>query len=134
MTPNIPLTWNVAPYFIVEDVVFAANFYRDKLGFHYERFWGDPPCFCMVKRNGIIIMLSQFQDRGSVRPNHLADPSGDAWDAYVWVDNADILLAEFRAKNVKIARDICNQPYGNRDFDIEDCNGYRLCFGHDIES
>jgi hypothetical protein len=32
---------------------------------------------------------------------------------------------------VTIARDIRDEPYGCRDFDIEDCNGYRLCFGHD---
>jgi len=51
-------TWNIAPYFIVDDVVSTANYYRDKLGFHYDRFWGEPPSFCMVKRNGIVIMLS----------------------------------------------------------------------------
>jgi uncharacterized glyoxalase superfamily protein PhnB len=63
----------------------------------------------------------------------MADPDSDAWDAYVWVDDADALYDEFRAKGVRIARAICDQPYGNRDFDIEDCNGYRLCFGHNIE-
>ena len=26
------------------------------------------------------------------------------------------------------------QMYGCRDFDVEDCNGYRLCFGQDTES
>jgi predicted enzyme related to lactoylglutathione lyase len=125
------MAWRVAPYFIVDDVVVTANFYRDKLGFHYERFWGDPPCFCMVQRSGIIIMLSQLDTPGSARPNRLADSHGEAWDAYVWVDDADSLCAEFKARGVKIARDICNQPYGCRDFDVEDCNGYRLCFGHD---
>jgi catechol 2,3-dioxygenase-like lactoylglutathione lyase family enzyme len=35
--------WSIAPYFIVDDVVAAAHFYRDQLGFHYERFFGDPP-------------------------------------------------------------------------------------------
>src|SRR5258707_971320 len=121
--------WSVAPYFLVDDVVAAANFYRDKLGFHYERFWGDPPAFCMVKRAGIVIMLSQFPRTGSMRPNRLADPHGEAWDAYVWVDNVEGLYREFKEKGVRIARDICVQPYGNRDFDVEDCNGYRLCFG-----
>jgi predicted enzyme related to lactoylglutathione lyase len=134
MAPNASMKWNVAPYFIVHDVVLTANFYRDKLGFHYDRFWGDPPCFCMVKRSGIVIMLSQFDNPGAVRPNRLADASGEAWDAYVWVDDADTLCAEFKANGVNIARDICDQPYGNRDFDIEDCNGYRLCFGHDTGS
>jgi len=134
MVPKTPMTWSVAPYFIVDDVVATANFYRDKLGFHYDRFWGDPPCFCMVQRSGIVIMLSQFDTPGSGRPNRLADPNGEAWDAYVWVDNADSLCAEFKAKGVKMPRDICNQPYGCRDFDVEDCNGYRLCLGHDTEN
>jgi hypothetical protein len=50
--------WSIAPYFIVDDLVASANYYRDKLGFRYDRFWGEPPCFCMVWRNGVIIMLS----------------------------------------------------------------------------
>jgi len=125
--------WTVAPFFIVDDVVATANFYRDKLGFRYERFWGEPPCFCMVHRRGIVIMLSQPETAGAMRPNRTADPKGEPWDAYVWVDDADALLREFTEQGVTIARDICDQPYGNRDFDIEDCNGYRLCFGHDIE-
>lgn len=125
--------WSIAPYFIVDDVVATANYYRDKLGFHYERFWGEPPAFCMVTRAGIVIMLSQLERTGVMRPNHLAMPEGDAWDAYIWVEDADALHAEFKAKGVQIARDLCDQPYGNRDFDVEDCNGYRLCFGHDLE-
>jgi hypothetical protein len=43
-------------------------------------------------------------------------------------------LRGVKAKGVTIARDLCDQPYGNRNFDVEDCNGYRLCFGHDIET
>ena len=125
--------WYIAPYFIVDDVVATANYYRDRLGFHYERFWGEPPCFCMVKRSGIVIMLAQLERPGLMRPNHKVDPEGGAWDAYVWVDDADALNAELKSKGVKMARDICDQPYDCRDFDVEDCNGYRLCFGHSIE-
>jgi hypothetical protein len=33
-------------------VVKTANDYRDQLGFEYERFWGEPPGFCMVYRRG----------------------------------------------------------------------------------
>src|SRR6185503_7404985 len=74
--------WSVAPYLIVYDVVTTAHFYRDKLGFHYDRFWNDPPAFCMVKRNGVVIMLAQVEDSGVMRPNHIVDPEGGAWDAY----------------------------------------------------
>ena len=124
--------WGVAPYFIVDDVVATANYYRDKLGFGYDRFWGEPASFCMVRRNGVVVMLSQLEVTGGMRPNRLADPEGGAWDAYVWVDDADALNTEFKSRGVRIVRDICDQPYGCRDFDVEDCNGYRLCFGHDL--
>jgi predicted enzyme related to lactoylglutathione lyase len=87
----------------------------------------------MVYRSGVVIMLAQLGRPGGMRPNRLVDPEeGEAWDAYLWIDDADALLAEYKSKGVKIVRDICNQPYGCRDFDVEDCNGYRLCFGHNI--
>jgi predicted enzyme related to lactoylglutathione lyase len=125
--------WSIAPYFIVDDVVTTANYYRDQLGFQYERFWGEPECFCMVSRNGVVIMLGQLETSGVMRPNRMVDPEGEAWDAYIWIDDADALNTEFKSKGVKITRDICDQPYGCRDFNVEDCNGYRLCFGQDIE-
>lgn len=126
--------WSVAPYFLVDDVVATANYYRDKLGFAYERFWGEPPAFCMVHRSGVVLMLSQFPRTAPMRPNRLADPENGAWDAYVWVDDAAALFEEFRTNGVTIARGLCEQEYGNLDFDVEDCNGYRLCFGSDLHS
>jgi predicted enzyme related to lactoylglutathione lyase len=124
--------WSIAPYFVVEDVVSSANYYRDKLGFGYDRLWGEPPAFCMVSRSGAIVMLAQHNEAGAMRPNRLVDPEGEAWDAYIWIDDADKLSAEFKFRGVKITRDVCTQPYGCRDFDVEDCNGYRLCFGQPI--
>jgi hypothetical protein len=121
--------WSVAPYFVVDDVVVTANYYRDKLGFRYERFWNEPPSFCMVWRSGVCIMLAQLERPGVMRPNRIVDPEAGAWDAYIWIDDADRLNAEFKAKGVKIARDIEDRLYGCRDFDVEDCNGYRLRFG-----
>ena len=94
--------WTIAPYFIVDDVAGTANYYRDKLGFHYERFWNEPPSLCMVKRNGVIIMLAQLPTTGAMRPNRIADPESAAWDAYIWIDDADALYAEFKSKGVKI--------------------------------
>jgi hypothetical protein len=75
-------------------------------------FWNEPPSFCIVCRNGVNIMLAQFEVTGVMRPNRVADPEGGAWDAYISIDNADGLHAEFTSKGVKI--------------------GYRLCFGQDL--
>jgi hypothetical protein len=58
-TDPIRPRWSIAPYFVVDDVVATANYYRDTLGFQYERFWNEPPSFCMVYRSGVVIMLAQ---------------------------------------------------------------------------
>lgn len=124
--------WRVAPFFVVEDVVATANFYRDKLGFEYERLWGEPPCFTIVRRHRAMIMLRQLATPGYMHPNRTPDPDDFVWDAYFWVDDADALHDQFQANGVKIVRPLCDQEYNMREFDIEDCNGFRLCFGHDI--
>ena len=134
--PNVSANprWSVAPCFIVDDVVTTANFYRDKLGFRYERLWGEPPCFTIVVRKGAAVMLSQLEQSGLMRPNSAATPDGGAWDAYIWIDNADALYEEFGLKGVTITQSICDQPYGCREFTIRDCNGYTLGFGQNIEA
>lgn len=53
---------------------------------------------------------------------------------YFLVKDADALHAEFKAKGAKIVRDLCDQEYGCRDFEVMDLDGYRLCFGHDTQS
>ena len=37
------------------------------------------------------------------------------------------------SQGVTITRELSDRPYGCRDFDVEDCNGYRLCVGHTLE-
>jgi hypothetical protein len=32
----------------------------------------------------------------------MVDPEGRAWDAYIWIENADALHAEFKSKGVTI--------------------------------
>lgn len=125
--------WHIAPYFLVDDVVRAANHYRDVLGFSYERFWGEPPAFCMVRRGGIVLMLRQHGPGGNSNPNQRAEHD-DSWDAYIWVDDADALAAELKSRGARIVRGLCDQEYRCRDFEVEDADGYRLCFGHDLET
>ncbi|HEY9126514.1 MAG TPA: VOC family protein [Acidobacteriaceae bacterium] len=126
--------WSAAPYFIVDDVVASAHYYRDTLGFQFTQFWGEPPCFTIVRRNGASIMLSQPEEKGHMRPNSTVDPEQTIWDAYLWIDDADALYAEYQQKGVTITQPICNQPYGCREFTIRDCNGYTLGLGQDLQS
>ena len=90
------------PCFIVNDIVASAEFYRDKLGFSFERYWGEPPCFVMLLRDGVEFFLS-CPSPGLAKPNHITHPEV-SWDAYVNVDDADALCAEFKSRGVKILR------------------------------
>jgi hypothetical protein len=51
----------VAPLFLVEDVVRAAEYYRDKLGFEIGPYFLDPPVFVIVRRNDLALMLSLME-------------------------------------------------------------------------
>src|SRR5258708_24819572 len=123
----------IAPYFLVRDVVKAAEYYRDALGFSYPRFWGEPPKFCMPHRDGLIIMLSQAQDALIIRPNAKARRD-ESWDAYVWVKDADALYAEVKPHGAIIAyAPWLREEYGNREFGVRDLDGYLLAFGSDAQ-
>jgi len=123
--------FGIAPYFFVRDVVKAAEYYRDALGFSYPRFWGKPPVFCMPQRDGVIVMLSQVQDPAVIRPNATVQDD-EPWDAYVWVNDADALFAEVKPRGAIIAYEpMLKEGYGNREFAVRDLDGYLIAFGSD---
>ena len=122
----------IAPFFFVADVVTAAAYYRDVLGFTYERLWGKPSRFCMPYRDDLVIMLCQAEDKTLIHPNGGAEES---WDAHVWVKDADRLFAEYKSKGARIVYEPLNRElYGNREFAIRDLDGYVIAFGHNIEA
>src|SRR5262245_18956963 len=99
--------YGVVPYLIVDDLAQSAEFYRDKLGFEFDRYWGEPPSFVIVHRDSVFIMLKSVGSTGHVRPNYRVNPDA-CWDAYIWVKDANPLYDELRARGVEIARDICD--------------------------
>ena len=125
----------IAPVFIVEDVAATVRFYVEKLGFEID-FVGEPPRFSMLRRGEVTIMFRQLETAGSMRPNRIPQVAAGwqadaafAWDAYIWVDDAEAVYQEFKENGVSIIREPQKTDYGNLDFDIEDANGFILCFG-----
>ena len=118
-----------SPVLLVHDVVKAHAYYTEQLGFSGARMFGDPPTFCIVRRDELELMLNQVGAGDSFRPN--GDYDGRA-DAYFWVSDADALHAEFQAAGAKIVCEPEDQPYGMRDLQVTDPDGHLLIFGHDI--
>jgi catechol 2,3-dioxygenase-like lactoylglutathione lyase family enzyme len=103
------------------DVTALAEWYRDKLGFAIAMSWGEPAEYARVQRDGVELAIGRLGE--------LFGPSS----VYAIVSGVDELYAEFVARGVAIAREIGDQPYRMRDFDLFDPEGNRICFGEAIE-
>lgn len=127
----MPQIQSVAPVLLVRDVVAAAAHYRDRLGFTYDRLWGEPPDFCMVRRDGHTVMLSQAPAGADLRPHwHVVS---QMWNAYFWVDDVEALYAEFQRRGATIDYGLGLKPYGVREFGVQDLDGQDLAFGQILE-
>lgn len=116
----------IAPQFVVADAVRAAEHYRDALGFTIVDYFGDPPIFAIVSRDGVEIHLGK-RDTGNAVPNRTV--RGDGLDAYIWVEDLETLAHELRARNARILEGPVSRNYGMRELIVEDDSGYRLAFG-----
>src|SRR5262245_36484490 len=118
-----------APVLLVRDVVAAANHYRDALGFAYERFWGEPPDFVILRRDGLHLMLSLAPGGHTIVPNWKVN---EIWNVYFWVDDVDALFSEFKKRGAKIDYGLEDKPYKVREFGIQDLDGYDIGFGQPL--
>ena len=119
-----------APVLLVRNVAAAANHYRDAMGFAFDRFWGEPPGFVILRRDRLQFMLKQVDDPSRVVPHWTVSPG--LWDMYFYVDDVDALFAEFTGRGAKIDYGLCDQPYGCREFGTQDVDGHDIGFGQDI--
>jgi hypothetical protein len=122
-----PRLTSSAAVLLVRDVVAAATYYRDALGFTYDRFWGEPAKFVILRRDGMQLMLDQAPSGFEIVPNWRVDQN--MWNLYFWVDDADKLLGEFTRRGAKIDYDIHDKPYDVREFGVQDLDGYDIGFG-----
>ena len=104
----------------VPDVLAAADFYVERLGFEHGFTWGEPVSFAGVNLGETQIFLQQGT------PN----PAGCA--LYFVVGAADELFEFQRANGIEVVETPGDRPYGLRDYVVRDLHGYHLSFGHYI--
>jgi catechol 2,3-dioxygenase-like lactoylglutathione lyase family enzyme len=111
--------------FVVSDLTRSVDFYVRKLGFQDPSLWGEPPCFAIIHRDGVEIMLSLAEDPAHVTPN---GPNG-VWDAYFRTKDIGGEHEALAAGGVEIARKPRQTVYDMIEMEIVDPDGYRICFG-----
>jgi catechol 2,3-dioxygenase-like lactoylglutathione lyase family enzyme len=115
----------VFPKFLVRSVSKSLAYYRDALGFRVSNSVGEPAVFGIVERDGRGIQLKQ----GEPRPRRTED---EAWDVYFEVTGVEALHREMLGNSAKIVRSPEHRPYGMKEFDVADPDGYVLCFAEDV--
>ena len=116
-----------APVLLVRDVVASANYFRDRLGFTYDRLWGDPADFCMVHRDGFTVMLSQAPPHARLVPHWQV--VNQMWNVYFWVDDVDAVYRELRERGATIDYELGIKPYGVKEFGVQDLDDHNIAFG-----
>jgi uncharacterized glyoxalase superfamily protein PhnB len=119
----------IAPQFFTTDMRATLDYYRDKLGFECLGTWHDPPVYAIVARDRHAIHFRLAQPPAP-NPDKDAD---ELLDAYVFVEDADALYAEYAARGVEFARGLGDMPWQSREFVVKDCDGRLLAFGADRE-
>jgi uncharacterized glyoxalase superfamily protein PhnB len=119
----------IAPQFFTTDLQATLAYYRDTLGFECLGTWNNPPVYAIVARDGPRIHF-RLADPPTPGPDKYDD---ELLDAYVFVENADALYAEYAARGVEFMRPLGDTPWRSREFVVKDCDGRLLAFGADVE-
>lgn len=118
----------IAPEFFTMDIPETLAYYSDKLGFKCLATWLDPPVYAIVARDRQRIHF-RCAEPPTANPMKYVD---ELLDAYLLVENADALYAEYQAQNVEFTRGLGDTPWGSREFVVKDCNGRLLAFGSNL--
>lgn len=118
----------IAPQFFTTDIAATLSYYKDKLGFECLGTWQDPPVYAVVARDQQAI---HFRCAELPTPKQ-GKYENELLDAYLYVEDADALYAEFAARGVEFTRGLANMPWDSREFVVKDCDGRLLAFGADL--
>ena len=117
--------------FPAQDIKKTAEFYTSCLDFKaVEYLECKEPHICLYRDGAEIILLQSRSE--SIIPNR--ELYGYGYDAYLYVENQELLEKEFKEKQVKIVRELNVTDYQNKEFVIEDIDGRWLAFGLKIKN
>jgi uncharacterized glyoxalase superfamily protein PhnB len=119
----------ISPTLAVRNMKQTIEFYKNSLGFKMGMAFPDAenPEYVDLSKDGMVIMFMPAKNVGISNKEKL----GIGVNLYMQIDgDIDEYYDELKNKGVKIAVDIKDEPYGIRDFTVEDSNGYKLTFNH----
>ncbi|HVU51675.1 MAG TPA: VOC family protein [Polyangia bacterium] len=124
--------YGVEAVLFVPDVAATVAFYRDVLGFNLDFDHGSPPVHARVS-SGDPASPATARIRFELEPG---PPSGPrSCFLYVYVGRAlDELCVAYQRRGVEVVSLPRDRPWGLRQFEVRDCNGYLLTFVAEVAS
>jgi len=115
----------------VPDVVAAAEYYRDALGFQIQGYFREPPVYSIVRRDSVEIHLGKDDANADPGAASNSPHRRGSIDAYIWVDDVDALFRELKSRGAMIMEAPTNGEYHCNEMVVEDKFGFRIAFGMD---
>jgi uncharacterized glyoxalase superfamily protein PhnB len=117
----------ISPTLSTKNMKQTIRFYRDSLGFKIGMAFpdADNPEYADLSKDGMVLMFIPAKNVGIGSKQKL----GIGVNLYMQIDgDIDEYYKELKSKGIKFVVDITDEPYGIRDFTVEDINGYKLTF------
>ena len=117
----------ISPLLAVRDMKETIEFYTNSLGFKASMAFPDAtnPEYIDLSKDGMVLMFIPAKNHGISHEEKF----GIGVYLYMQIDgDIDEYYEELKGRGVKIAVDIKEEPYGVRDFTVEDIDGYKLTF------
>lgn len=117
----------ISPTLASRDMKKTLDFYTGQLGFKIGMTFPtlDDPEYADVSRDGMVLMFVPARNAGIDGDEKL----GVGVNLYLQIDgDIDAYYNEIKKRGVKITADIKDEPFGIRDFSLEDPDGYVLTF------
>jgi uncharacterized glyoxalase superfamily protein PhnB len=118
---------HISPTLAVRNMKQTVQFYKDSLGFKIGMAFpdADNPEYVDLSKDGMVLMFIPAKNVGIGSKQKL----GIGVNLYMQIDgDINEYYQELKDKGVKVVVDIKDEPYGIRDFTVEDINGYKLTF------
>ncbi|MFC1971446.1 VOC family protein [Chloroflexota bacterium] len=123
----------LSPTLAVRDVKKTIDFYTKSFGFKLGMTFPSPenPEYADLHKDDMVLMFIPTSELGIGSKEKL----GVGVNMYLQIDgDIDEYYDELKKRDVKIVVDIKDEPFGIRDFTVEDIDGYKLTFSQGIES
>lgn len=110
--------FGTGPVLPVADIDAAARYYCEQLGFTLD--------FVMEGHGSVVRDCVGIQF--TTAPPGFDARSYPGW-TYIFTENLDALAEEYRARGLAFTREPTTHDHGMREFQIQDCHGFKLRFG-----